>query len=109
VPVCADESVHTAGDLARLAGRYDAVNIKLDKAGGLTEALALARAARAQGFRIMVGSMVATSLAAAPALLLASDADWVDLDGPLLLARDREPGLVIEDGWISPPPRDLWG
>ena len=109
VPICADESAHTSADLDRLASRYDAVNIKLDKTGGLTEALAMARSAKARGLKIMVGSMVATSLAAAPALLLANDADWVDLDGPLLLARDREPGLAIKDGVISPPPPDLWG
>jgi L-Ala-D/L-Glu epimerase len=109
VPICADESAHTGADLARLAGRYDAVNIKLDKTGGLTEALAMAQAAKARGFKIMVGSMVGTSLAAAPALLLASYATWVDLDGPLLLARDREPPLAIQDGWISPPLRELWG
>jgi L-alanine-DL-glutamate epimerase-like enolase superfamily enzyme len=109
VPVCADESAHTSGDLERLAGRYDAVNIKLDKTGGLTEALAFAKAARVAGLRTMVGSMVATSLAAAPALLLAAGADWVDLDGPLLLAKDRDPGLAIADGWISPPPAALWG
>jgi L-alanine-DL-glutamate epimerase-like enolase superfamily enzyme len=109
VPVCADESAHTSADLPRLKGRYDAVNIKLDKTGGLTEALAMAQAAKAAGFRIMVGSMVATSLAAAPALLLAGYADWVDLDGPLLLARDRDPPLDISDGWISPPTRELWG
>jgi L-alanine-DL-glutamate epimerase-like enolase superfamily enzyme len=109
VPVCADESAHTAAALAALAGRYDAVNIKLDKAGGLTEALTMARLARAAGIRVMIGSMVATSLAAAPALLLAGFADWVDLDGPLLLARDRAPGLAIRDGVISPAPRALWG
>ena len=109
VPVCADESAHTSADLPALAGRYDAVNIKLDKTGGLTEALVMAEAATARGFKIMVGSMVATSLAAAPALLLARYADWVDLDGPLLLARDREPPLAIDDGWISPPPPELWG
>jgi L-alanine-DL-glutamate epimerase-like enolase superfamily enzyme len=109
VPVCADESFHTRADLAGLAGRYDAVNIKLDKTGGLTEAIAMARAAKAQGFKIMIGSMVATSLAAAPALLLAGFADWVDLDGPLLLARDRDPPLTIADGWISPPAPELWG
>ncbi len=109
VPVCADESVHTVGDLEKLKPLYDAVNIKLDKTGGLTEALALAAAARAAGFKIMVGSMVATSLAVAPALLLAGEASWVDLDGPLLLTRDREPGLEIENGWISPPEPDLWG
>jgi L-alanine-DL-glutamate epimerase-like enolase superfamily enzyme len=109
VPVCADETLHTRADLARLAGRYDAVNIKLDKAGGLTEALALATEARAAGLSIMVGCMVATSLAMAPALLLAQDADWVDLDGPLLLARDREPGLVYEGALVHPPPGGLWG
>jgi L-Ala-D/L-Glu epimerase / N-acetyl-D-glutamate racemase len=108
VPVCADESLHTGADLARLAG-YDAVNIKLDKAGGLTEALALAQAARAAGLRIMVGCMVATSLAMAPALLLAQDADWVDLDGPLLLARDRQPGLRYEGALVHPPLPELWG
>jgi len=109
LPVCADESAHTSADLDRLAARYDAVNIKLDKAGGLTEALAMARGARERGLKIMAGSMVATSLAAAPALLLADMAHWVDLDGPLLLARDRAPGLTIEAGIISPPPPELWG
>ncbi|MFA5901963.1 MAG: N-acetyl-D-Glu racemase DgcA [Hyphomicrobium sp.] len=109
VPVCADESAHTSADLAALTSRYDAVNIKLDKTGGLTEALAMAEAAKAKGFKIMVGSMVGTSLAAAPAMLLAGYADWVDLDGPLLLARDREPPLNIIDGWIEAPPADLWG
>ncbi len=109
VAVCADESAHTSADLDRVAARYDAVNIKLDKTGGLTEALAMARGARERGLKIMVGSMVATSLAAAPALLLANDAAWVDLDGPLLLARDRQPGLKIEKGVISPPPPGLWG
>jgi L-alanine-DL-glutamate epimerase-like enolase superfamily enzyme len=109
VPVCADESAHTSADLAALADRYDAVNIKLDKTGGLTEAIAMARSAQAHGFKIMIGSMVATSLAAAPALLLAGFADWVDLDGPLLLARDREPPLAISDGWIDPPAPELWG
>jgi L-Ala-D/L-Glu epimerase / N-acetyl-D-glutamate racemase len=109
VPVCADESVHDRASLERLVGRYDAVNIKLDKTGGLTEALLVAERARALGLKIMVGSMVATSLAMAPALLLAQDADWVDLDGPLLLARDREPGLDYANGLISPPPSELWG
>jgi L-Ala-D/L-Glu epimerase len=109
VPVCADESLHTRADLAGLAGRYDAVNIKLDKAGGLTEALALAAEARAAGLRIMVGCMVATSLAMAPALLLAQDADWVDLDGPLLLARDRQPGLTYEGALVHLAPPELWG
>ena len=109
LPICADESAHTSADLDRVAARYDAVNIKLDKAGGLTEALAMARGACERGLKIMVGSMVATSLAAAPALLLADMAHWVDLDGPLLLARDRMPGLAIETGIISPPPPELWG
>lgn len=109
VAVCADESAHGAADIARLAGRYDAVNIKLDKAGGLTEALAMQRAARAAGLRIMAGCMVATSLAMAPALILAADADWVDLDGPLLLARDREPGIRIVGGIVAPPSALLWG
>ncbi len=109
VPVCADESVHTAEDLAALRDRYDAVNIKLDKAGGLTQALAMARAARAMGFSVMVGCMLASSLAMAPALLLACEADWVDLDGPLLLARDRRPGLVYEGPRILPAPPALWG
>jgi len=109
VPVCADESVHDRASLAALQGRYDAVNIKLDKTGGLTEALATMRDARALGLKIMVGSMVATSLSMAPALLLAQDADWVDLDGPLLLERDRDPGLNYEAGMVSPPAPELWG
>jgi L-alanine-DL-glutamate epimerase-like enolase superfamily enzyme len=109
VPICADESLHTASDLATLRDRYDAINIKLDKAGGLTAALALARQARAHGFRIMVGCMVATSLAMAPALLLAQTADWVDLDGPLLLARDRQPSLRYEGAVVYPPAAQLWG
>jgi L-alanine-DL-glutamate epimerase-like enolase superfamily enzyme len=109
VPVCADESAHTSGDIAVLARRYDAVNIKLDKAGGLTEALAMAKAARASGLKIMVGSMVSTSLALAPAFLVAQDADWVDLDGPLLLASDRPHGFRIERGIIAPPTAALWG
>lgn len=109
VPVCADESVHTRADLPRLAGLYDAVNIKLDKAGGLTEALALREAARAGGFRVMVGCMLGSSLAMAPALLLAQGADWVDLDGPLWLAQDRPDGLRIEGSTIHPPEQALWG
>ena len=107
--VCADESCHTRADLPRLAGRYPMVNIKLDKTGGLTEALALAREAQAMGFRIMVGSMVGTSLAMAPAALLAGFAEYVDLDGPLLLARDRTPGLVYDGAEMSPPEPALWG
>jgi L-alanine-DL-glutamate epimerase-like enolase superfamily enzyme len=109
VPVCADESVHDHASLARLAGRYDAVNIKLDKTGGLTEALLTAAEARTLGLKVMVGSMVATSLAIAPALLLAQDADWVDLDGPLLLERDRDPGLAYDGALLFPPPPTLWG
>lgn len=109
IPVCADESCHTARDVARLTGLYDAVNIKLDKTGGLTAAFELLNDAREAQFKIMIGSMVATSLAAAPALLLAPGADWVDLDGPLLLARDRDPGLHIENGMISPADPSLWG
>ncbi|MCW3988378.1 MAG: dipeptide epimerase, partial [Candidatus Bathyarchaeota archaeon] len=109
IPLCADEACHTRADLARLAGRYQLVNIKLDKAGGLSEALALARAAQAQGFGIMVGCMIGTSLAMAPALLLAGFADYVDLDGPLLLARDRTPGLDYRGSTVQPPPPALWG
>lgn len=109
VPVCADESVHTKADLAGLVGRYDAVNVKLDKAGGLTHALATVAEARRLGLEVMVGSMVATSLAMAPAMLLAADADWLDLDSPLLLARDRPHGLAVVDGWIAPPSPALWG
>ena len=109
LPLCADESCHTRADLPRLKGRYPMVNIKLDKTGGLTEALALAAEAQAMGFRIMVGSMVATSLAMAPAALLAGCADYVDLDGPLLLARDRAPGLRYEGAVMAPPESALWG
>ena len=109
VPVCADESVHDRTSLNLIAARYDAVNIKLDKTGGLTEALLLAARARSLGLKIMACSMVGTSLAMAPALLLAQDADFVDLDGPLLLARDRIPGLTYEGGVVLPPPPELWG
>ena len=109
IPLCADESCHTSADLPRLRGRYDLINIKLDKTGGLTEALALREAARAQGFGIMVGCMLATSLAMAPATLVAQGAEYVDLDGPLLLARDREPRLLITDSEIAPLDPELWG
>jgi L-Ala-D/L-Glu epimerase / N-acetyl-D-glutamate racemase len=109
VPICADESAHTRTDIPLLAGRYEAVNIKLDKTGGLTEALAMTKAARAAGLKIMVGSMVSTSLALAPAFLVAQDAEWVDLDGPLLLTSDRPHGFVIENGFIAPPDAALWG
>lgn len=109
VPVCADESCHDTATLAALKGRYDMVNIKLDKAGGLTEALKLKAAAQAEGFGIMVGCMLATSLAMAPAVILAQGAPVVDLDGPLLLAKDRAPALQIEDSLIHPPEAALWG
>jgi L-alanine-DL-glutamate epimerase-like enolase superfamily enzyme len=107
--VCADESVHDRSSLAGLRQRYDAVNIKLDKTGGLTEALAMADAAHALGFEIMIGCMVATSLAMAPAMLLAPRARFVDLDGPLLLARDREDGLRYDGSLVYPPDAALWG
>lgn len=109
VPICADESVHEAKSLAALVGLYDAVNIKLDKSGGLTAALTLRDRARELGFDVMVGCMVGTSLAMAPAVLLAQGAEFVDLDGPLLLARDRVPGLVYEGSLVSPPEPALWG
>jgi L-alanine-DL-glutamate epimerase-like enolase superfamily enzyme len=109
VRVCADESVHDRKSLEGLRGRYDAVNIKLDKTGGLTEALAMADSARALGFDIMVGCMVATSLAMAPAMLLTMQARFVDLDGPLLLARDREHGLRYDGSLVHPPAPELWG
>ncbi|MEW9808053.1 N-acetyl-D-Glu racemase DgcA [Mesorhizobium sp. ZMM04-5] len=109
VQVCADESVHTTDGLERLAGLYDAINIKLDKTGGLTAALDLRDRARAMNLSVMVGCMVGTSLAMAPAVLLAQGADFVDLDGPLLLARDREPGLAYRGSLVSPPGPALWG
>lgn len=109
VPICADESMHLAADVAALVGRYDAVNVKLDKTGGVTEGLAAVRAAKRLGLGVMAGCMVGTSLAMAPALLLAQDADFVDLDGPLLLARDREPGLRYDGSLVYPPERALWG
>ena len=109
VAVCADESVHDRASLADLRGRYDAVNIKLDKTGGLTEALVMADAARALGFEIMIGCMVATSLAMAPAMLIAQAARFVDLDGPLLLARDRDNGLRYDGSLVYPPDAALWG
>jgi L-alanine-DL-glutamate epimerase-like enolase superfamily enzyme len=109
IPVCADESVHDRASLASLIGRYDAVNIKLDKTGGLTEALAMAAEAERLGFRIMVGCMVATSLAMAPGILLAQRAQVVDLDGALLLAKDRPDGLRYEGSLVYPPTPALWG
>lgn len=107
--VCADESVHESASLETLRDRYDAVNIKLDKTGGLTQALAMADAARALGFDIMVGCMVGTSLGMAPAMLLAERARYVDLDGPLLLAKDREHGLRYDGSTVFPPDAALWG
>ena len=109
IAVCADESVHERASLAGLRERYDAVNIKLDKTGGLTEALAWADAAAAQGFGIMVGCMVATSLAMAPAMLLTPMARFVDLDGPLLLKCDRDGGLRYDGSLVHPPDAALWG
>jgi len=109
VPVCADESCHDRASLPALAGKYDVVNIKLDKTGGLTEALALRDAARARGFGIMVGCMVGSSLAMAPAVLVAQGAMVTDLDGPLLLAEDRENALKFDSAGVHPPEAALWG
>jgi L-alanine-DL-glutamate epimerase-like enolase superfamily enzyme len=109
VAVCADESVHDRASLAGLRERYDAINIKLDKTGGLTEALAMADAAKALGFDVMVGCMVATSLAMAPAMVIAQDARVVDLDGPLLLTKDRDNGLRYDGSTVYPPDAGLWG
>lgn len=109
IPICADESCHTSTDLSRLTNRYEVVNVKLDKTGGLTEALRLCERARAAGFKLLIGCMVSTSLGMAPARILASTADYVDLDGPLLLARDRENLLSYHDSKIGIPPRELWG
>ncbi len=109
VALCADESAHTAGNLAELATRYQAVNVKLDKTGGLTGAIVMARAARELGLDIMVGCMVGSSLAMAPATLLAPFARWVDLDGPLLLAKDRPMALDYGGGLVHPPCAALWG
>jgi L-alanine-DL-glutamate epimerase-like enolase superfamily enzyme len=109
VPICADESVHDRASLAALVGKYDAINIKLDKAGGLTEALAMLKEAKRLGFGTMVGCMVATSLAMAPAMLLAQMADYVDLDGPLLLAQDRPDGLRYDGSMVYPAKPKLWG
>lgn len=109
IPICADESAHDRASLPGLVGRYDAINIKLDKTGGLTEALAMAQAARTLGFEIMAGCMVGTSLSMAPAALIGQMAAFVDLDGPLLLAHDREPGLLYEGSTLSPPAPALWG
>jgi L-alanine-DL-glutamate epimerase-like enolase superfamily enzyme len=109
VPVCADESCHDRSSLANLKGKYDVVNIKLDKTGGLTEALALRDAATAQGYEVMVGCMVGSSLAMAPATLVAQGASVVDLDGPLLLAEDRDEPLIFDNAGVHPPSATLWG
>ncbi len=109
IRLCADESCHTSDGLDQLVGKYDMVNIKLDKTGGLSAALELRHQAQAHGMGIMVGCMLATSLAMAPATLLAQGADIVDLDGPLLLARDRHPGLEFDNNLLHPPSRELWG
>jgi L-alanine-DL-glutamate epimerase-like enolase superfamily enzyme len=109
IPVCADESCHTTANLPGLKNRYEAINIKLDKTGGLTEALQLYQRARESNFKILIGCMVCTSLSIAPARLLACNADWVDLDGPLLLVRDRDYGLHYQNGKIGMPVSELWG
>ncbi len=109
VPVCADESCHDRTSLAALKGKYDVINIKLDKTGGLTEALALRDAALAEGYQIMVGCMVGSSLAMAPATLVAQGALITDLDGPLLLAEDRLQPLLFDEAGVHPPERALWG
>lgn len=109
IPICADESFHDRRSFDAIAERYQAINIKLDKTGGLTEALQVARMARARGLQVMVGCMLGTSLAMAPAMLLAGEADFVDLDGPLLLAADRVPGLRFEGSLVHPPEPALWG
>ena len=109
VPVCADESCHDTATLADLAGRYDMINIKLDKTGGLTEALRLKQAAQEAGMEIMVGCMIATSLSMAPAVVVAQDVAVVDVDGPLLLAEDRPDGLFFDGSLVSPPQPALWG
>lgn len=109
IPICADESCHVAADLDELAGRYQVVNIKLDKTGGLTEALGLLAAARERGFGVMVGCMVSSSRSIAPALLLAAHADFIDLDGPLWLKADHPGGVTLKDGMLYPPAQGFWG
>jgi L-alanine-DL-glutamate epimerase-like enolase superfamily enzyme len=109
LPICADESCHDSSSLADMQGKYDFANIKLDKTGGLTEALALRDAARASGFGIMVGCMVGSSLAMAPATLVAQGAAFTDLDGPLLLAEDRDQPLKFDAAGVHPPVAALWG
>jgi L-alanine-DL-glutamate epimerase-like enolase superfamily enzyme len=107
--ICADESCHVASDLVQLGGRYQAINIKLDKAGGLTAAMELLNAARSRGFKVMVGCMICTSLGIAPALHVARHADFVDLDGPWWLREDRAAGIKFEAGILQPPGDNLWG
>jgi Enolase C-terminal domain-like len=109
IPIRADESCRTLADLDRLDGKSQAINIKLDKAGGLTEALALAAEAKRRGLRIMVGGTIGTAIGIAPALLIAQQAEMVDLDGPLFLASDRFPGLRYEGGMIRPAEPNCWG
>jgi L-alanine-DL-glutamate epimerase-like enolase superfamily enzyme len=109
VPLCADESCQHAGDLDALVGHFDVINIKLDKTGGLTEALAVAERARHLGFELMVGNMLGSSLAMAPAFLVAQDCHWVDLDGPLWQRADREHAIRYDSGIMSPPDAALWG
>jgi len=109
IPVCADESCHTTADLPRVKDRYEVINVKLDKTGGLTEALHLCECARESGFKPLIGCMVCTSLGIAAARVLASFAEWIDLDGPLLLARDREHEIPYNKGRIGMPSRELWG
>lgn len=109
VPICADEAIHTLAELETVAARYDAVNVKLDKAGGLTAGLELARAARERGLKLMSGCMVCSSLGIAPALHIAGTADWADLDGPLWLAEDRAGGVSADNGWLRPPGEGFWG
>ena len=109
VPICADEAIHTVAELDAVAARYDAVNVKLDKAGGLTAGLDLARAVRARGLGLMSGCMVCSSLGIAPALHVARLADWADLDGPLWLAEDRAGGVTAARGWLRPPEDGFWG
>lgn len=109
VPICADEAIHTVAELDAVAARYDAVNVKLDKAGGLTAGLELAQAVRARGMKLMSGCMVSSSLGIAPALHIARLADWADLDGPLWLAEDRPDGVTEAAGWLHPPREGFWG
>lgn len=109
IPLCADESAHASADFHKLVGKYDMINIKLDKTGGLTEALILRQMAMDAGMQVMVGCMVATSLAMAPAMLVADGAAFVDLDGPLLLSKDREPGIAFDGSRMMPVEPALWG